>query len=242
MITRCPKLPLCETTDRAGGNPAKSSGIVHIVPDPGPAPGRASGQADNPMSVATSNRPTCSHAPSRRRPCFGAPMVSVTVARTAPPRGLPVSASRPDGMSTARTGTSEALTAANNWIHSGERSRSRPVPKTPSTMRTGRRGEASWAARSERAWAGLKALIGLSSRSATKGTAARTSSPLCPRPASITTRSPARDIARIFDATRSPTRAITSFSRAPPAQEAFSQASICPAVRTGTGMFVYGCG
>jgi hypothetical protein len=60
--------------------------------------------------------------------------VIVNAARTASPSTAPVSACRPDGMSTATTGRPDALTAAIITAASPSTARASPVPKSASTI------------------------------------------------------------------------------------------------------------
>jgi hypothetical protein len=85
MIARCPNVPLCPATGRAGGNPLNEVGSVHRSSEVCP-------HGLNPTSVATSSRPTNGHALRCNKPSLGDPTVKVTAAWTAVPKVSPESA------------------------------------------------------------------------------------------------------------------------------------------------------
>ena len=70
---------------------------------------------------------------SSRWPGFGRAKVTVSVAVTTGPRGAPVSPSRPEGTSTASTGTPEALMRPTRAAAAPSSGRERPAPNRAST-------------------------------------------------------------------------------------------------------------
>ena len=88
-----------------------------------------------PMST-TCTRPARAAPPGVSRPSLKCEKVTVTRASTATPSARPLSASRPEGRSTANRGAAAPFTARTTSARKPSRGRSRPVPKSASTTRS----------------------------------------------------------------------------------------------------------
>jgi hypothetical protein len=82
---------------------------------------------------ATTTRPQNSAPGWTTIPTFGNPMVTVTAARTQGPSTRPVSASSPEGTSTASTGIPDSLRVSMARAASPTAGPRKPVPKMAST-------------------------------------------------------------------------------------------------------------
>jgi hypothetical protein len=226
----CPKVPLCPPSGRRGGNPEKSAASTHRNP-----PGTSS--PTNPMSDASSNRPTQRAAVSRNKPRLTAPNVTVTQASTVSPIASPVSALSPEGTSTDTTPMPDPFTARINSPHSPSTGRFKPMPNNPSTTSASRlpscRASHSLAREKERADPNRTVSV---LRSVNPRAARAASLPLCPRPTRTSTGAPGRVHRCATLATAAPARACTDRTNTPVAQVRSSRSRISATVITRSAM------
>ena len=125
--SRCPELPLCASALRRGMRAAiparRADGSVRR--------GRSARRPARPRSTS-SIRPTGADA-STTRPSLRAPIVAVTSARKTTPAARPLSASSPEGMSTAILRPPAAFIAASAAAGTSRTGPRNPVPKMAST-------------------------------------------------------------------------------------------------------------
>ena len=132
ITSRCPALPLCAARPRLGNMAATVSVSTQWQRGPWAAASASTLSGAIPRST-TSTLPTGASA-SRTSPSLRAPMVAVMCAFTTLPRISPVSASRPDGMSTATRKASVVFIPAIAAAGTPVTSERRPVPNKASTM------------------------------------------------------------------------------------------------------------